>query len=135
MQDAAHTSIADITAAATATARALRAERITNATTEWKTAPTQQDYSSTYVGREDIQKLSEVEVCCHVASKRKAIQFIIFASFQVVVVGINAAIKGITATHECAEAQLAVDKVKDLSVRIGDKVRAVNTRCLISNCS
>ena len=37
----------------------------------------------------------------------------IFASFQVVVVRINAAIKGITATHECAEAQLAVDKVND----------------------
>ena len=61
-QDDAHTSIESITTAAQATARALHAARIANATAEWKAAPTQDDHETTYVERLNILKLVEVKV-------------------------------------------------------------------------
>ena len=61
-QDEAHTSIETITTAAQATARALHASAIANATAEWKESPTADDHASTYVGRKKIAELEEVKV-------------------------------------------------------------------------
>ena len=61
-QDEAHTSIETITTAAQATARALHASAIANATAEWKESPTADDHTATYVGRKKIAELEEVKV-------------------------------------------------------------------------
>ena len=61
-QDEAHTSIETITTAAQATARALHASAIANATAEWKESPTADDHAATYVGRMKIAELEEVKV-------------------------------------------------------------------------
>ena len=61
-QDEAHTSIETITTAAQATARALHASAIANATAEWKESPTADDHTTTYVGRLRIAQLEDVKV-------------------------------------------------------------------------